>query len=84
LPSDSKARRVAQAEVLLQTLVEDHYTLQKPGDKPITYSDELFKEAAIQWLVETDQVFFSLSFVRILSNLFHSRFKHLNTILTRR
>jgi hypothetical protein len=64
LPSDSKAHCVAQAEVFLQTLVEDHYTVQKLGDKPITYSDELFKEVAIQWLVEMDQVVFSLLFVR--------------------
>jgi hypothetical protein len=61
LPSDSKACHVVQAEVLSQTLVEDHYMVQKLGNKPITYSDELFKEVAIQWLVETDQVFFFLS-----------------------
>ncbi|KAF8809281.1 hypothetical protein BYT27DRAFT_7187967, partial [Phlegmacium glaucopus] len=55
LPRDSKARRDAEREHLSQTLVEDHYTVQKPEDKPVPYSNELFKEAAIQWLVETDQ-----------------------------
>ncbi|KAF8803118.1 hypothetical protein BYT27DRAFT_7305410, partial [Phlegmacium glaucopus] len=56
LPRDSKARRDAEREHLSQTLVEDHYTVQKPEDKPVLYSNELFKEAAIQWLVEMDQV----------------------------
>lgn len=58
LPSDSKARRNANKERFTQTLVEDHYKVQMPEEKPVPYSDELFREAAIQWLVETDQVFF--------------------------
>lgn len=58
LPSDSDARRAAakQKIELEQTLVEDHYKVQQPGDKPIRYTHKLFQEAAIQWLVETNQV----------------------------
>ena len=56
LPSDSKARRAALAGSLSQTLIDDHYTVQQPRDEPIPYSDELFKEVAIQWLIETNQV----------------------------
>ncbi len=58
LPCDCKVRHVAQAEVLSQTLVEDHYPVQKPGEKPVPYSDEYFKEAAVQWLIETNQYSF--------------------------
>ena len=65
LPKDSKARHAGKAEVLSQTLVVDHYTIQKPGDKPIPYSEEGFKEAAVQWLVEMDQVFFFLCIFKI-------------------
>ncbi|KAF8172893.1 hypothetical protein BJ912DRAFT_859710 [Pholiota molesta] len=55
LPKDSSARRAAERDSLKQTAVNDHFSVQKPNEKPIIYSDELFKEAAIQWLVETDQ-----------------------------
>ena len=58
LPSDSKACRAALAKSLSQTLVDDHYAVQQPRDKLIPYSDELFKEVAIQWLIATDQVIF--------------------------
>ena len=59
LPEDSKERRAAALERLRQTEVEDHYRAAQPSDKPLPpspYTDEYFKEAAIQWLVETDQV----------------------------
>jgi len=56
---DSKERCAATFERLRQTGVEDHFRAAQPSDKPpplSPYTDELFKEAAIQWLVETDQV----------------------------
>ena len=56
LPGDSKARREKAKEKLSQTLVDDHYEVQKPEDKPKPYSHALWQEAAIQWLIETDQV----------------------------
>lgn len=58
LPDDSKARRQALHEKLSQTTVDNHYMVQKPEEKPIIipYSDERFRDAAIQWFVEMDQV----------------------------
>jgi hypothetical protein len=57
IPEDAKARREeAIANAKEQTQVDDHFHHVKPEDKPVPYSDENFKEAAIQWLVETDQV----------------------------
>ena len=52
-----KAVEKAQAE---QTQVDSHCGPAPPRlEKPAPYSDELFNEAAIQWLIETDQVSFS-------------------------
>jgi hypothetical protein len=57
LPEDAKARRKEALEKLIeQTQVNDHFHPMMPDDKPTPYSDEAFKEAAIQWLIETDQV----------------------------
>ncbi|KIJ89926.1 hypothetical protein K443DRAFT_60052, partial [Laccaria amethystina LaAM-08-1] len=55
LPEDSKTRRDAAAEKLKQLQVDDHFTVIPEEEKPMPYSDEVFKEAAIQWLIETDQ-----------------------------
>lgn len=58
LPNDSKARRqdaIAKAKEQLQTQINDHFQPVDPEDKPVPYSDGLFKDAAIQWLIETDQ-----------------------------
>ncbi|KIM41959.1 hypothetical protein M413DRAFT_37461, partial [Hebeloma cylindrosporum] len=55
LPEDTRARREALLESLRQTNVTDHFTEAKPAERVAPYTDELFKEAAIQWLVETDQ-----------------------------
>lgn len=58
LPKDSLARRQAavdEAARVQQGRVDQHFETAKAEDlKP--YSDGLFREAAIQWLVETDQV----------------------------
>ena len=56
LPEDTKARKAQIKVKLEQTLVNDHFTKAPTENKPEPYSDELFKDAAIQWLVETDQV----------------------------
>lgn len=57
LPDDTKARRAATLEAILhQTQVNGHFKVAAPEDKPEPYSDQLFKDAAIQWLIETDQV----------------------------
>ena len=50
LPEDMKTRRAQTLEENLRQMnVNDHF-------KPAPYSDELFKQAAIEWLIETNQV----------------------------
>ncbi|KIL57453.1 hypothetical protein M378DRAFT_63818, partial [Amanita muscaria Koide BX008] len=69
IPEDAKAWRKAIANTKEQTQVDDHFHHINLEDKPIPYSDETFKEAAIQWLVETDQplaVFEHPSFQRMI------------------
>ena len=56
LPEDSKSRRALSNEMLRQTSVHDHFKPTTAEDKPIPYSDETFKQAAIEWLIETNQV----------------------------
>ena len=57
LPDDAKARHQEVLErALEQTQVDDHFRPVKPEDKPEPYSDDVLKEVAIQWLIETDQV----------------------------
>ena len=61
----------------------DFFKPATPEDKPTPYSDELFKEAAIEWLIETNQV--SLHFDYSVRKLIQSsRFKRLNTPSSRR
>ena len=56
LPEDSKAHHAALLESLRQTNVTEHFSEAKPKDKPSPYSNELFQQAAVQYLIETDQV----------------------------
>ena len=56
LPDDTKACQADLYEKLQQMQVNDYFDTAKPEDKLEPYSDALFKEAVIQWLVKTDQV----------------------------
>jgi hypothetical protein len=79
LAEDSQARRtVKREEALQQSVMDGHFPIAskdagRPGEKSKVYSDALFREAAIQWLVETDQVcrvpsyFWRLILTRIIS-----------------
>ncbi|TFY73518.1 hypothetical protein EWM64_g10494, partial [Hericium alpestre] len=49
---DTQARRSAQASTTVQSSLDDH---AKPIERPAPYSDEIFKRAAIEWLVASDQ-----------------------------
>jgi hypothetical protein len=65
LPEDARERREA-TQALHQSAVDEHFKPLASEDKPIVYSDDIFKEAAIEWLIETNQVcytFTSLKFV---------------------
>ncbi|KAJ3845785.1 hypothetical protein EV368DRAFT_53572, partial [Lentinula lateritia] len=52
LPVDVAARKKAEAA---QTTINDHAVPLQPKTWVEPYSDELFEQAAIEWLVETDQ-----------------------------
>jgi len=55
LPKDMKNRRQAAKADTQQHL--DPYLEEKlPKERFIQYTDDLFREAAIEWLVSTDQV----------------------------
>ena len=55
IPKDVKARcEAAITNAQQQTQAEDHFYCINPEDKPTPYTDEILKEGAIQWLVETD------------------------------
>ena len=59
LPKDSAAWKAAEIEAaakLHQGRVDQHFKPIKPCEKPLPYSDSTFREAAFQWLVQTDQV----------------------------
>ena len=59
LPEDSAARKLGEASAaskLQQGRVDQHFETVKPEDRPVPYSDATFRDAAIQWLVQTDQV----------------------------
>lgn len=61
ISKDAKARHEeATANAKEQTQDNDHFHQVNPKDKPVLYSDELFKEAAIQWLIKTNQVHYIL------------------------
>jgi hypothetical protein len=81
LPEDTKKRRAAVAEeTLRQSQVHEHFDKAKPEDKPKVYTDEIFKEAAIQWLIETDQVCTTVSGLNSLLMISNSLFKLSNTL----
>ena len=58
LPDDAKEQKAAEHVTLQQTQVDDHFAKAQPEDKLPLYTDELFKEVAIKWLIQTDQVSF--------------------------
>lgn len=66
LPNDVRARKeAAAAAVASQTTIEDHATLTPPRARVSPYSDEIFEQAAIEWLIETDQVSISFNYMLI-------------------
>ena len=62
LPNDTKARREDIKVKLQQSQVNEHFPSIPPEEQPKPYTDELFQEAAVQWLIETDQVYSIISF----------------------
>ncbi|KAG1747186.1 uncharacterized protein EDB91DRAFT_1048679 [Suillus paluster] len=51
LPGDVKARK----DDVAQQSIDAHLTEWKLAERVVSYSDKSFKQAAIEWLVATDQ-----------------------------
>jgi hypothetical protein len=61
LPVDAKKRRLAedqatQAASAHQTQLDNHLRPIEAQKREVPYTDEVFRQAAIRWLIETDQV----------------------------
>jgi hypothetical protein len=57
LPHDIKARRTAAAIAnVQQTRLDDHLHEIPPKKVVVPYTDILFRDAAIEWLISTSQV----------------------------
>lgn len=57
LPGDVAARKEKTA--VAQRTINSHLVEAKLADKVLPYSDQCFRQAAIEWLIATDQVRFS-------------------------
>lgn len=56
LPKTVKARTAAANKDKKQSQLDPHLQERVPKTRVVPYSDELFRQAAIEWLVATDQV----------------------------
>lgn len=55
LPRDAKARLEARRAGQQQARLDSHLKELPLKERIVPYNDELFREAAVQWLVQTDQ-----------------------------
>ncbi|KAF7311751.1 putative AC transposase [Mycena indigotica] len=77
LPKDRKARKDAAAiasGAASQPTLDKHLHEPPPREKLVMYTDEVFKEAALDWLIATDQPIEALN---------HPKFKHMIDIASR-
>jgi hypothetical protein len=56
LPEDTKQRKSVVLDKGRQSSVTEHFGPEDVHARPIAYSDNAFKAAAHEWLVETNQV----------------------------
>jgi hypothetical protein len=54
LPGNVKAEKDKAAQA--QQSINAHMTERKLSERVVPYSDKLFKKAAVEWLIATDQV----------------------------
>jgi hypothetical protein len=54
LPGDVAAEKKKTAQA--QQTIDAHMTERKLSERVVLYSDQLFRKAAIEWLIATDQV----------------------------
>ena len=55
LPEDAKLRKSAMLDKGQQLSVTDHFG-PEDMDRPIPYNDEAFRNATMEWVIETNQV----------------------------
>ena len=55
LPKDTAARK-AQAAETTQSQLDGHLKPLPPKERAVVYSDARFRQAAVQWVIATDQV----------------------------
>jgi hypothetical protein len=65
LPGDIKKRKKEEEEV--NRTLDRHFTEKKMSERVIHYSDKLFRQAAVEWLVATDQVCNSIRILKLFS-----------------
>jgi hypothetical protein len=56
LPKDAKKRRRDAQIRETQSHLDSHLREKPQKERVVPYTDEIFREAAIEWLVSTDQV----------------------------
>jgi hypothetical protein len=56
LPKDAEKHRSNAASAEAQLRLDPHLRENPRKEKVVAYNDELFRDAAIEWLVSTDQV----------------------------
>lgn len=78
LPEDAKLHMSATLKKDWQLSVTDHFSPEDMDTRPIPYSNETFRNAAIEWLVETNQVC-PLHILTFILNKLHvcSLYRHL-------
>ena len=53
----AQQKEQCRQELQKQPSITDHYKHVEPTDWVVLYSDERFRQAALEWLIETDQVY---------------------------
>jgi len=56
LPEDVQERKLAAVTTVKQGTLDSNVREVAPMERVVPYSDKLFREAAVEWLISTSQV----------------------------
>lgn len=70
LAGDVKARKAAATPLAQQSSLNQHLVEKSQPERVVPYSDTIFRDAATEWLIATDQVH-SIALCLPLSSLVH-------------